>query len=105
MFSEKELGTILKYISNFCQFLLFYWSFIKYINRNGATLLTDKCHPLGIYTSKSPPRAKIRMQRHRSGGKFSVHIPRGALAGRGWLWQKLIAALLKGVMRVYSNAC
>ena len=36
-----------------------------------------------------PTRAKIRMQKPRSGGKFSVQIPGGA---GGWLWQTLIAA-------------
>ena len=38
------------------------------------------------------PRAKIRMQKPRSGGKFSMQIPGGARGG-GWLWQKLITAL------------
>ena len=37
-----------------------------------------------------PARAKIRVQKPRSEGKFSVQIPGGA---GGWLWQKLIAAL------------
>ena len=38
------------------------------------------------------PRAKIRMQKPQSGGKFSVQIPGGARGG--WLRQKLITALL-----------
>ena len=25
-----------RYISNFCRFLFFYWSLVKYINRNGC---------------------------------------------------------------------
>ena len=42
---------------------------------------------------KSPPPGKIRMQKPQGGGKFLVQIPGVREGGRGWLWQKLIAAL------------
>ena len=38
------------------------------------------------------PRAKARMQKPQGGGKFLVQIARGARGG--WLWIKLIPALL-----------
>ena len=39
------------------------------------------------------PRAKAKMQKPQGGDKFLVQIPGGALR-RGWLWMKLIPALI-----------
>ena len=55
-------------------------------SKNGKNCLQTNARP-----PQKVPSAKIKMQKPRSGSKFSVQIL-GA-GGGGWLWQKLITPL------------
>ena len=48
-------------------------------SKNGKNCLQKNARPSGPTPTNPRPRAKRRMQKPRSGGKFSVQIPGGAL--------------------------
>ena len=65
-------------------------------SKNGKNRLQTNTRPLGAIQTNPRPRAKAGMEKPQGGGKVLVQIPEGARGG--WLWMKLIPALVGGLI-------